>query len=160
MKMKKWMKKNNLDEMQEQKLLKIEHNGCWLAFWGLFAVLVVQFIYYGPENWQIFVGEWLVFMSLCIYIVLACLKNGIWDRKFSPTPATNLAFSIGCGLCCGMLYFVISYREYHKLWGSLAVGFLMLVSAFALCFGGLTLAAYAYRKKTDQLENNDKEEEK
>ena len=23
------MKKNNLDEMQEQELLKIEHNGCW-----------------------------------------------------------------------------------------------------------------------------------
>ena len=29
------MKKSNLDEMQEQELLKIEHNGCWLAFWGL-----------------------------------------------------------------------------------------------------------------------------
>lgn len=25
--------KNNLDEMQEQKLLKIEHNGMWFAFW-------------------------------------------------------------------------------------------------------------------------------
>ena len=33
------MKKNNLDEMQEQELLKIEHNGCWLAFWGLLAVM-------------------------------------------------------------------------------------------------------------------------
>ena len=29
------MKKSNLDEIQEQELLKIEHNGCWLAFWGL-----------------------------------------------------------------------------------------------------------------------------
>lgn len=31
------MKKNksNLDERQELKLLKIEHNGCWFAFWGL-----------------------------------------------------------------------------------------------------------------------------
>lgn len=36
------MKKNNLDEMQEQELLKIEHNGCWLAFWGLLAVMAVQ----------------------------------------------------------------------------------------------------------------------
>ena len=45
-------KKNNLDEMQEQKLLKIEHNGCWLAFWGLFIVLIAQFIFYGPGCWQ------------------------------------------------------------------------------------------------------------
>ena len=27
--------KSNLDELQELKLLKIEHNGCWLAFWGI-----------------------------------------------------------------------------------------------------------------------------
>ena len=27
-------KENQLDEMQELKLLKIEHNGFWLAFWG------------------------------------------------------------------------------------------------------------------------------
>ena len=34
--------KNRLDEMQEQKLLKIEHNGCWLAFYGLAAVIMIQ----------------------------------------------------------------------------------------------------------------------
>ena len=27
-------KKSNLDEMQEQELLKVEHNGCWIVFWG------------------------------------------------------------------------------------------------------------------------------
>ena len=35
-------RKNNLDEMQEQELLKIEHNGCWLAFWGLLISMIVQ----------------------------------------------------------------------------------------------------------------------
>ena len=40
MKLKK--EKNRLDEMQEQKMLQIEHNGCWLAFWGLGIVLIVQ----------------------------------------------------------------------------------------------------------------------
>ena len=38
------MKKNNLDEMQEQELLKIEHNGCCLAFWGLLVVMAVQMV--------------------------------------------------------------------------------------------------------------------
>ena len=37
---------NNLDERQEQVLLRIEHNGCWLAFWGLLAALIAeQFIF-------------------------------------------------------------------------------------------------------------------
>ena len=152
-------KKNNLDEMQEQKLLKIEHNGCWLAFWGLFIVLTVQLMFYGPGCWQPLIGEWLVLMSLCIYIVGACLKNGIWDRRFSPTPATNLLFSIGCSVCWGAISFVISYRNYHKLWGSLAAGIFMLISAFVVCFGGLTLAAYLYRKKTEKLEDENREEE-
>ena len=33
---------SNLDERQEQALLKIEHNCCWLAFWGLLTALFVQ----------------------------------------------------------------------------------------------------------------------
>ena len=34
-------KKSNLDEMQEQELLKVEHNGCWIAFWGLLAAIYI-----------------------------------------------------------------------------------------------------------------------
>lgn len=34
--------KNNLDEMQEHKLLKIEHNGCWFAIWSLLAAIFIQ----------------------------------------------------------------------------------------------------------------------
>lgn len=33
---------SQLDEMQEQKLLKIEHTSFWLAFWGLVAAILVQ----------------------------------------------------------------------------------------------------------------------
>ena len=36
--------KSNLDERQELKLLKIEHNGCWIAFWGLLIVMAIQMI--------------------------------------------------------------------------------------------------------------------
>ena len=32
-------KKNQLDEMQEQTLRKIESRGFWLMWWGLFAVM-------------------------------------------------------------------------------------------------------------------------
>ena len=35
-------KKNQLDEMQEQTLRKIESHGFWLMWWGLFAVMIFQ----------------------------------------------------------------------------------------------------------------------
>ena len=35
-------KKNQLDEMQEQTLRKIESHGFWLMWWGLFAVIISQ----------------------------------------------------------------------------------------------------------------------
>ena len=41
--MKRW--RNNLDEMQEQKLKQIEHTGFWLFFWGLFAAIMVQSVF-------------------------------------------------------------------------------------------------------------------
>ena len=32
---------SNLDEMQEQKMLKIEHNGYWLGFCGLLVAILI-----------------------------------------------------------------------------------------------------------------------
>ena len=43
-------KKSNLDEMQEQELLKVEHNGCWIAFWGLLAAIIIQSILFGSQG--------------------------------------------------------------------------------------------------------------
>ena len=64
--------KSNLDELQELKLLKIEHNGCWLAFWGLLAVILTQ-IAIGNDSKQDLSGEWIVFMCLAAYLTIGCL---------------------------------------------------------------------------------------
>lgn len=71
------MKHNNLDEMQEQELLKIEHNGCWLAFWGLLLAIIVQAISGKGDPF----GEWILFMLLAVYMGIACMRKGIWDRR-------------------------------------------------------------------------------
>ncbi len=41
--------KNNLDKMQEQKLLKIEDNGEWFASWGLLGAIII-FVKPDPTN--------------------------------------------------------------------------------------------------------------
>ena len=94
------MKKNNLDERQEQTLLKIEHNGCWFAFWGLLAAILIQTVFINADYKSV-AGEWIVFMILCIYIAVACLKNGIWDRSLKPNTSTNFIVSLIAGILFG-----------------------------------------------------------
>lgn len=152
---------NKLDEMQEQKMLRIERNGCWLAFWGLFAVIFIQMIIYGygEGNWRYMVGEWIVFMCLALYIVIDCLRNGIWDRHLSPTPNVNIRVSALGGAAVCFLNFAASYKNYHKLAGAAATGIFMGIMTFALCFAALTCSAYLYRRRVKHLEQEEAGEE-
>ena len=113
--------KNNLDERQELKLLKIEHNGCWFAFWGLLAAMLIQ-MFLGNGSPKNLAGEWIVFMCLAIYLSAACMKNGIWDRKLKPNFKTNAIASVIAGTALGVIWFVISYQNYHNFIGSIMTG--------------------------------------
>lgn len=152
----KWKKgKNRLDEMQEQKMLQIEHNGCWLAFWGLGIVLIVQRSL--GMDLKAAAGEGIVFMCLALYIVTACVRNGIWDRKLSPTPKVNLGASLIAGIIGGGIYFYNTYAEYHAFWGSVAAGLFIMGLTAVVCFGALSVACLLYRKRREQLESEDEE---
>ena len=53
--------KNNLDEMQEQKLKQIEHTGFWLFFWGIFLAMMIQIAFFSGKNIWLAAGEFAVF---------------------------------------------------------------------------------------------------
>lgn len=143
------MKKNNLDEMQEQELLKIEHNGCWLAFWGLLAVMAVQMALRVPAAQM--AGEWIVFMVLALYICIACLRKGIWDRHLKANWKTNLIVSLLAAAAMGTL--VVLSNPYlsepldYVLVVGIAGGF-----TFVLCFIALSLSMKLYKKRREKLD--------
>ena len=85
--MSKW--KNNLDEMQEQKLQRIESAGFWIAYWGLLAVMMIHLVRGGIEAGAGMLPEWALFMFLSVYIVVRCLRSGIWDRRLKANFKTN-----------------------------------------------------------------------
>ena len=99
------MKKSNLDEMQEQKLLRIEHNGFWLAYASLLIAILVQAIL-GCGFYDI-LGELVILLVICAYMVCGCLKHGIWDRRLKPSPKTNLLISLAASVFSG----VVSYSR-------------------------------------------------
>ncbi len=149
--------KNNLDERQELKLLKIEHNGCWLAFWGLLAAMLLQMAL-GNNSLENLAGEWIVFMCLAVYLMAGCMKNGIWDRKLKPTLKTNTLISGIAAIVMGIIWFVISYHNYHNLMGSIMTGVFMLLSVGILCLVVLMIFSRIYKRRIEKLEGSDEEQ--
>ena len=143
------MKKSNLDEMQEQALLKIEHNGCWLAFWGLLAVMAVQMVMRVPGRQML--GEWIVFMVLALYLVIACLRKGIWDRHLKANRKTNLIVSLLAAVATGILV-TLSNPYLSELLDYVLVAGISGGFTFVLCFIALSLSMKLYKKRREKLD--------
>ncbi|MDE6620783.1 MAG: hypothetical protein K2K74_09920 [Lachnospiraceae bacterium] len=150
--------KNGLDEMQEQKLLKIEHNGCWLAFWGLLLVTFVQIIFYGEERADLFLGEWIVFMCLAVYMGAACIRNGIWDRKMKPSLKMNLCTSAVAGCLGGTIRFLAACHRGDNVQRALKIGGIVFGNIFVICFLCMSLVLWIYWKRVERLETDEEEQ--
>jgi|GEM_PF-49611 len=148
-------KKNNLDERQEQTLLKIESRGFWLAFWLLITVILIQTALQSTDllDWLPPAGgEWLVFFVLCIYVMVRSHKNNIWDRKLQPKFSTNLLMSLGAGAAMAVVSFVIVYLPTKDVTDSLIGAACGFVGTAVLCIIALSISAAAYKRKRARLE--------
>ena len=145
-------RKNNLDEMQEQKLKQIEHTGFWLFFWGLFAAIMVQSVFLTDMLPAAIAGEMIIFLPVCCWMVVQCLRHGIWGRRLKADPKTNLLASLVAGLVVGVVGSLTVYRNFGSLAGAAAAFVFGLLFAFGLCFALLSLCASVYKKKLRRLE--------
>lgn len=147
MKLNFYQKQNQLDEMQEQTLRKIESRSFWLLWWGLLALIEFQgVIGISPDA---ILGELLLFLLVSIYMVAECIRHGIWDRHIRPTLAANLAGAlIGGGAVAVLTFLRNSYWP-----GALIAG------AFTglLVFFTLQVTVGMYKKRHQQLENTEEE---
>ncbi len=150
--------KTNLDERNEKMLLKIECWGCWMAFWGLLAAIFIQMII-GRGEIQYILGEWIVFMARAFYLVISCMKNGIWDRHLKPNRKTNMISSLLAGAVTGVLYFLIYTNRGAKTDDCLWFALFMAVITFGLCFAALEISAIVYKKRSDRIENQEEPED-
>ena len=105
--------KSNLDERQEMQLLQIEHRGYWLAFLGLLISLLIQ-TGIGVDGFRTIAGEFIVFMLLAIYMVIACIKNGIWDRKLKPTKKTTAIIMFVSTMILCYILLSLSVKLYQR----------------------------------------------
>lgn len=144
--------KNALDEMQELELLKIEHNGCWIAFWGLLIALAVQSAVFGNTDFRTLAGEWIVFMVLAVYLAVACMRRGIWDRRIPMNTKANLTASAVSAAALGGLAAITAFRSSRKPAVTAAAALIAASVTFVLCFLALTMAMKKTEKRIRQLE--------
>ena len=151
------LRKNNLDEQQERKLLEIESRGFWLAFWGLLIALIVQSLV--MKNIGMVIGEWIIFMVLAIYLALSCSRAGIWDRRLDMSRKTCLIVSLIAAMIAAVFMFSFTFLRYHKPVGSLYAGGISGLIVFVGCYILLILAARATKKRQDKLNAEPEDEE-
>lgn len=144
------MKKSNLDEMLEQKLLEIEHNGYWLAYAGLIAAILIQGILGGTI--REIIGEILVLLMICLYLVWQCLRHGIWDRRLKANWKTNLLGSLIAGLAMGVFTALRCAGSIDSAGYLVVIGLIPAVFTFVLAFAALSVCAWLYRKRREKLD--------
>jgi cation transport ATPase len=156
------MSKNNLDEMLEDKLLKIEQKGMWFCFWGLLIAVLVQELLGMP--FVQFAGELIIFIILAIYILICCLKEGIWDRYLRATIKTNLIISIICAIVFSSIVTTTNYFRYEvcreDMLQTMGMFIITAISLFSLCFIALWLTSAIYKKRRAFLDNSFEDESK
>ena len=138
--------------MQEQELLKIEHNGCWLAFWGLLIAMIIQSFAFGSMDFRTLSGEWIVFMLLALYLAFACVRRGIWDRKLAMNTKTNLIISAVAGIATGIFNAIIVFKNFHIPMGTAIAAVITAVITFVICFVILTVMMKQTQKRKAAME--------
>ena len=149
MNLKEFFKRDNLDEMQKQTLLKIESCGFWALWVLLLAALIIESLL--GFTLREMAAEWFIFMLGCAYSVISDLRAGIWDRRFKPNTKTNAALSVVGGAVI-LVWGLIKFAEFGMGVAVLLAVFLG-VCTWVLCFATLQLTMKAYKKRHAELEN-------
>ena len=163
------MKRSNLDELQEQKLLKIEEKCFSIAMGGmiilLLAELILPLVIDSLDRSTMYTCALMtcaLFVILCGVEVILCMKNGIWSRKLKPNNKTNIATSIISGCAAALVVAVVRFiddgfaQPHHIVIGALLTG----AFTFALCFGILSIVKHSFNKKQAKIDKDlDREEE-
>lgn len=150
-------KANQLDEMQEQELLRIEHNACWIAFFGLAAAIIGQHLLI-PDEAAAPSGETIVLLVMCAYMAAACARKGIWDRRLANNAKTNALLSLLAG---GITFILMFLRVHHyfpdKPVGTLCAAAVSGIGCFFLCWIAISLLGRETKKRQAELEKEPEE---
>ena len=149
---------NNLDEMQDQKLLKMEEYGFWIMFWALTIAIVVQLII-GSTLKEV-VGEIAVLLIGSIYIAATSLKNGLWTRTSIPSMKGNAITSIVPAVLLAAIHIIKMIRSESFNTSNVLFTVAIMVAVYVACFAVLEAFRAMYKKRRAELDDIDETSER
>ena len=149
---------NNLDEMQDQKLLKMEEYGFWIMFWALAIAIVVQLII--DSTLKEVVGEIAVLLIGSIYIAATSLKNGLWTRTSIPSMKGNAITSIVPAVLLAAIHIIKMIRSESFNTSNVLFTVAIMVAGYVACFAVLEAFRAMYKKRRAELDDIDETSER
>ena len=152
--------KSKLDEMQEQKLARIERNISHMAIFGLLALFLIELFLFGYD-WKIVGGEFVLLMILCFYDIIASLRAGVWSRNIAPTRRNNVLAALAAGLIvfAFFLFMTVRWWDLYPLAGVIAAA-ISSVATIMLTYFLLWASLREHERRQEQLDQEADEEEK
>ena len=152
--------KSKLDEMQEQKLARIERNISHMAIFGLLALFLIELFLFGYD-WKIVGGEFILLMILCFYEIIASLRAGVWSRNIAPTRRNNVLAALAAGLIVFVFFLFMTVRwwDLYPLAGVITAA-ISGVATFMLTYVLLWVSLREYERRQERLDREADEEEK
>lgn len=161
----KWFKKK-VDERQEMDILRVEHIGFWVMYWMLLAAMVIQGIFM-EDGRNLAAGEWIVFMTTSIIVLIGWIRKGVWSFYTRKVPGVKsyLIYSLIGMFAAGMPLGLVFGMKWHPndVKGVLSCVIyymiLMFVMSFILFFIGGTIAKKREAKLANQVFDDSDDEE-
>ena len=152
--------KSKLDEMQEQKLARIERNISRIAIFGLLALFLIELFLFGYD-WKVIGGEFILLMILCFYEIIASLRAGVWSRNIAPTRRNNVLAALAAGLVVFVFFLFMTVRWWvlYPLAGVITAA-ISGVATFMLTYVLLWVSLREYERRQERLDREADEEEK
>ncbi len=149
------MKKHagNLDEMQNQKLLKLEEYGFWIVFWALLVSILVQLI--TGAGLKEVIGEIIVFLIGSVYLAVTTLKNGLWARSSAPSRKGNALVSVIPAAVIGALHVFRLIQGNGISANALFITVGIMAAAYLGCFAILEGFRAVSQKRRAELDDID-----
>ena len=146
----------HLDEMQDQKLLKLDEYGYWIVFYALLASIIIQFMMGGTIKQVL--GEIIVFLIAGAYLSLTTLKNGLWTRTSEPSRKGNAVVSVIPAVCIAAIN-AFKMIQNHKLeTNSMLIAAALTIAGYIGCYVVLEIYRTAYIKRRKKLDDMDETE--
>ncbi len=142
---------NALDEMQDQKMLKMEEYGYWILFWGLALAVVIQLLLGGSIR-QV-AGELIVLLLGGIYVLATSMKNGLWARNAAPTRKGNAVASIIPAAIIGVLNVIKLIQKKDIGTNDILIAVAFAVGTYIVCFVVLEVLRVLYEKRRSKLDD-------